>query len=50
MEEYNSLFKNMPIIYIKEELIYNKEGRVIDFIFKEVNPLLKNILLQKAIF
>ncbi len=48
MEEYNSLFKNMPIIYIKEELIYNKEGRVIDFIFKEVNPTFEKYITAKS--
>lgn len=47
MEEYNSLFKNMPIIYIKEELIYNKEGQITDFTFREVNPIFEKYITEK---
>lgn len=47
MEEYNSLFKNMPIIYIKEELIYNKDGKITDFIFREVNPIFEKYITTK---
>ena len=38
MDEYNNLFENMPIIYIKEELIYDKDGHITDFIYRKVNP------------
>lgn len=47
MQEYNSLFENMPIAYIKEELIYDAEGQVVDFIYRDVNPSYEKMLSPK---
>ena len=47
MEEYNSLFENMPIVYLKEELIFNKEGKITDFIYREVNPTFEKYITDK---
>ena len=45
--EYNSLFKNMPIIYAKEELVYDDEGRIIDYIYRDMNPSFEKFISPK---
>lgn len=47
MTNYSSLIENMPILYAKEELVYNEEGRVIDFIYREVNPIFEKYITPK---
>ena len=47
MTNYRSLFENMPILYMKEKLILDAEGKVIDFEFTEVNPLYKEYFSSK---
>lgn len=47
MTNYSSLIENMPILYAKEELIYDTEGRIIDFIYREVNPIYEKYLISK---
>ena len=37
MTNYSSLFENMPIMYMKEKLLYDDRGRIVDFIFTEMN-------------
>ena len=39
MTNYSSLIENMPILYAREKLIYNEEGKITDFIYKEINPV-----------
>lgn len=47
MTNYSSLIENMPILYAKEELIYDEKGHVIDFIYREVNPIYEKYLVSK---
>lgn len=47
MKNYSSLFDNMPILYAKEELIYDENGKIIDFIYREVNPTFEKYIMMK---
>ena len=47
MTNYSSIIENMPILYAKEELIYDEKGHVIDFIYREVNPIYEKYLVSK---
>ena len=47
MTNYSSLIENMPILYAKEELIYDAEGHIIDFIYREVNPIFEKYIISK---
>ncbi len=47
MKNYSSLFENMPILYAKEELIYDKNGRIVDFIYREINPTFEKYIISK---
>lgn len=47
MEVYSSIIENMPVLYAKEELIYDAEGKIIDFIYREVNPMFEKYILPK---
>lgn len=38
MTSYYSLFENMPIVYLKHRLIYDRTGKVIDYVTVEANP------------
>lgn len=38
MTSYYSLFGNMPIVYLKHQLIYDEAGRVVDYLTVEANP------------
>jgi len=44
MMNYSSLIENMPILYAKEELIYDTEGHIIDFIYREINPIFEKYI------
>lgn len=44
---YSSLIQNMPILYAKEELIYDENGQIIDFIYREVNPTYEKHIATK---
>ncbi|MEG2646706.1 MAG: ATP-binding protein [Mucinivorans sp.] len=38
IQDYSSLFANMPVAYVKKQLIYNKEGVIVDYLVTNVNP------------
>lgn len=38
MTSYYSLFENMPIVYLKHQLIYDQAGKVVDYQTVEANP------------
>ena len=38
MTSYHSLFENMPIVYLKQQLIYDSAGKIVDYITVEANP------------
>ena len=37
----------MPILYAKEELIYDANGQIVDFIYREVNPIYEKHIATK---
>ena len=39
LSQYRKLVDNMPVIYIRKQLIFDEEGNVVDFIFRDVNNL-----------
>lgn len=47
MMNYSSLIENMPILYAKEELVYDEEGHIIDFIYREINPFFEKYIATK---
>ena len=47
MRNYSSLVENMPILYIRIKLIYDPDGRIIDYIYQEVNPTFEKYILPK---
>lgn len=47
MRNYSSLIGNMPILYAREKLLYDADGRIIDFIYQEVNPTFEKYILPK---
>lgn len=46
MQDYSSLFENMPVLYAKEELIYDRNGKIIDFIYRKVNPVYEQCIIE----
>lgn len=47
MQNYTSLIENMPILYAREKLVYDADGRIIDFVYEEVNPTFEKYILSK---
>ncbi len=38
MQNYSRLVNNMPILYMKQQVLFDKSGKPIDYIIEEVNP------------
>ncbi|MEG1954649.1 MAG: ATP-binding protein [Mucinivorans sp.] len=38
IQDYSSLFANMPVAYIKKQLIYDDKGVIVDYLVTNVNP------------
>ena len=47
MRNYSSLIENMPVMYAREKLVYDTDGRIVDFIYQEVNPTFEKYILPK---
>ncbi len=47
MQDYSSIIENMPILYAKEELIFDSSGHIIDFAYREVNPIFEKQIAPK---
>lgn len=45
--QYTSLIDNMPILYIKEQVIWDKEGNIIDTIYRDVNRHFERCFYEK---
>ncbi|MDY5534519.1 MAG: hypothetical protein SPF83_12770, partial [Butyricimonas virosa] len=43
LSQYRKLVDNMPVIYIRKQLIFDEEGNVVDFIFRDVNNLFEEV-------
>lgn len=48
IKNYSSLVENMPILYAREELIYDANGNIVDFIYQEINPTFEKYFLPKS--
>lgn len=47
MRSYSSLVENMPVLYARVELIFDPGGRIIDYVYREVNPTFEKYILPK---
>lgn len=47
MQDYSRIIENMPILYAKEELIFDSDGRIVDFVYKEVNPIFEKQIASR---
>lgn len=47
MRSYSSLVENMPVLYARVELIFAPGGRIIDYVYREVNPTFEKYILPK---
>ena len=47
MRSYSSLVENMPVLYACVELIFDPGGRIIDYVYREVNPTFEKYILPK---
>lgn len=43
LSQYRKLVDNMPVIYIRKQLIYDEAGNVVDFVFHDVNNLFEKV-------
>ena len=43
LSQYRKLVDNMPVIYIRKQLIFDEDGNVVDFIFRDVNNLFEEV-------
>ena len=47
MRSYSSLVENMPVLYARVELIFDLGARIIDYVYREVNPTFEKYILPK---
>ena len=47
MRSYSSLVENMPVLYARVELIFDPGARIIDYVYREVNPTFEKYILPK---
>lgn len=47
MRSYSSLVENMPVLYARVELIFDPGARIIDYVYREVNPTFEKYILLK---
>ena len=47
MRIYSSLVENMPVLYARVELIFDPGARIIDYVYREVNPTFEKYILPK---
>ena len=45
--QYINLVDNMPILYMKEQVIWDKEGNIIDSIYQDVNRYFERCFFSK---
>ena len=46
--QYINLVDNMPILYMKEQVIWDKEGNIIDSIYQDVNRYFERCFFKKS--
>ena len=47
MRSYSSLVENMPVLYARVELIFDPGARIIDYVYRDVNPTFEKYILPK---
>ena len=47
MRSYSSLVENMPVLYARVELIFDPGARIIDYVYREVNPTFEKYIMPK---
>ena len=47
MRSYSSLVENMPVLYARVELIFDPGARIIDYVYREVNPTFEKYIVPK---
>lgn len=47
MRSYSGLVENMPVLYARVELIFDPGARIIDYVYREVNPTFEKYILPK---
>lgn len=47
LTEFKNLVNSMPIAYIKEKMIYNEQGEIIDYIILDVNHIFEKYFISK---
>lgn len=47
MRSYSSLVENMSVLYARVELIFDPGARIIDYVYREVNPTFEKYILPK---
>lgn len=47
LKDYSSIIENMPILYAKQKLIYDSGGKIIDFVYWEINPVYEKCIAPK---
>ena len=47
MRSYSSLVENMPVLYARVELIFDPGARIIDYVYREVNPTFEKYILPR---
>lgn len=47
--QYINLVDNMPILYMKEQVIWDKEGNIIDSIYQDVNRYFERCFFKNPI-
>lgn len=50
LKKYETLFNNMPIAYMKHQLIYNAKGELEDYRVQNINPMFKKYFVQGDVF
>jgi len=47
--QYTNLIDNMPILYMKEQVIWDKEGNIIDSIYRMSTVISNDVFLKNPI-
>lgn len=50
LKKYEALFNNMPIAYMKHQLIYNNKGELVDYLVRNINPIFKKYFVKEGVF
>lgn len=46
MKNYNTLIKNMPVLYAQEQVVFDKEGNAVDLEYRTGNTVFKKLFVE----